>query len=197
MKIKLLQTNTKKGKGNVHGIGGPLPGDPSRNPAGLTFNDPPRHVAFARFKAGVQIGDRRNTHGNKGCKGIGSKRRKRKMKRSKEGLRLALEHREIQEIAKLAAPDAIKAIIDIVNSPEAADTAKIAAANFLLDRAYGKPTQTNVNANIDSNDKPREIDRHELDRRIKQTIERVERITTREAEAPLSTEGPSDLRKLN
>lgn len=47
---------------------------------------------------------------------------------------------EIRAIARRASPEMVKVLVDIANSSES-DRAKVAAANGVLDRAYGKPAQ--------------------------------------------------------
>jgi hypothetical protein len=47
---------------------------------------------------------------------------------------------EIQEAAKKYAGDMIKALVDVALNSES-DSARVAAANALLDRGYGKPRQ--------------------------------------------------------
>lgn len=47
---------------------------------------------------------------------------------------------EIRSIARRASPEMVKLLIDIARSSQS-DRAKVAAANAVLDRAYGKPAQ--------------------------------------------------------
>lgn len=47
---------------------------------------------------------------------------------------------EIQEIARPYAPEAIETLAQIMRTA-ASETARLSAANALLDRGYGKPTQ--------------------------------------------------------
>ena len=52
-----------------------------------------------------------------------------------------LEHKAtIEELARAHAPDAIKALVKIAKTG-ASESARVAAASSLLDRAYGKPRQ--------------------------------------------------------
>jgi len=46
----------------------------------------------------------------------------------------------IEELARAHAPDAIKALVEIARTG-ASESARVAAASSLLDRAYGKPRQ--------------------------------------------------------
>jgi hypothetical protein len=52
---------------------------------------------------------------------------------------------EISSLARSHSPGAIKVLAGIMNSPKASDTARVAAANSLLDRAWGKAVQKNEN----------------------------------------------------
>jgi hypothetical protein len=120
-----------------------------------------------------------------------------KSKRSPESLQIVKEAREIQEMARRYAPDAIKAMGDILKSKVASDLAKISAANSMLDRGYGKATQTNINATVNTDGKPSEVDEQELSRRIAETLARVEGLTKRKREKIKSQEQPAHLRKLH
>lgn len=176
-----------------------LPGE-VLNPQGKGgFGDsPPAYVLVARYKSGFKPGQVPNPYGSKGYKGAGIKRpRKMKTKRVKEIMKRTIEHREIQEIARMYAKDAIEALGEMLTSETVADTAKIAAANTVFDRAFGKPMQTNLNASLNPDGKPNEIDGRELDKRIAETIQRVDSITKRTREKIVSPERPVDLRKLN
>ncbi len=107
------------------------------------------------------------------------------------------EAREIQELARRSAPAALKALDDIINSKVASDLAKISAANALLDRGYGKALQTNVNATVNTDGSTKEIDGQELDRRVKETISKIEGLTKRKREKIQGTVRPPDLRQYN
>ena len=48
---------------------------------------------------------------------------------------------DVQELARERSPDAINTLAAIMDDQKAAPAAKVAAANSLLDRGYGKPTQ--------------------------------------------------------
>lgn len=47
---------------------------------------------------------------------------------------------EIRSIARRSSPEMVKVLIDLAKNSES-DRAKVAAANAVLDRAYGKPAQ--------------------------------------------------------
>ena len=126
-----------------------------------------------------------------------NKRPKGVSRRSPESLKIAKDAREIQELARLHGAEAIKAYAKVLKSNVSSDLAKIAASNALLDRGYGKALQTSVNATVNTDGATKEIDGEELDRRVKETVERIERITKRKREKIKSPEQPVDLRKLN
>jgi hypothetical protein len=56
-------------------------------------------------------------------------------------------HGDIREKARAYGEDAIKVLADVMNDPEAAPSARQAAAVALLDRGYGRP-ELNVTASV-------------------------------------------------
>ena len=48
---------------------------------------------------------------------------------------------DVQELARRRSPDAINTLAAIMDDQKAPPAARVAAANALLDRGYGKPTQ--------------------------------------------------------
>jgi hypothetical protein len=48
---------------------------------------------------------------------------------------------DVQELARKRSPDAINTLAAIMDDQKAPPAARVAAANSLLDRGYGKPTQ--------------------------------------------------------
>jgi hypothetical protein len=60
---------------------------------------------------------------------------KRQLRRSPEGIR------SLQELARQKSPEAIITLANIMNDEKAPPAARVAAANALLDRGYGKPIQ--------------------------------------------------------
>jgi hypothetical protein len=48
---------------------------------------------------------------------------------------------DVQELARERSPDAINTLAAIMDDQKAPPAARVAAANSLLDRGYGKPTQ--------------------------------------------------------
>lgn len=179
---------------NRHGIGGNLPGE-VRNPHG-SLKNPTQAQIEGRRKAQVKIGEVRNPYGRKGLKSVGLKKMD-KRKRTKEGEDMAIDAREAQRLSRESMRKAIERVAAILDDPAASDMAAIAAFHALADRAYGKATQTNVNANLDVDANPRELKGNELDKRITETLERVERLTKRKRETLVSEDGHPDLRSIN
>ena len=48
---------------------------------------------------------------------------------------------DVQELAREKSPEAITTLANIMHDEKAPSAARVAAANALLDRGYGKPTQ--------------------------------------------------------
>jgi hypothetical protein len=118
-------------------------------------------------------------------------------KRAKLKEEKAKELADIQLEARRHTADILKEMVDIATSEIAMDTAKIAAAHFVYDRAYGKAAQTNINANVNSNGKPSEITGSALAKRIEAALKRVEELTGRGATPPTGEERPADLCQHN
>lgn len=179
----------KKGEvRNPHGIGLSLPGE-CNNPLG------PRRVTIKMLKASYLNMVRMQQYNRDGR--IRKVPKPKKPGRSPESLKAVLDARAIQEMARKHAPDAIKAMAEIVKSKVASDLAKISASNALLDRGYGKALQTSVNATVNTDGSAKEIDGEELDRRVKEVLGRVERITNRKREKIKSPEQPANIRQLH
>ena len=104
---------------------------------------------------------------------------------------------EAQEHARLHILEAIDALAEIIKAEDSGATAKIGAASLLFERGLGKPTQTNINASVNTDGAPREITGDELEKRIRDTIARVEGISTRKREKIVSEELPAYLRKFH
>jgi hypothetical protein len=149
-------------------------------------------------------------HNKKAAKGeldgisIYSKRRSRYMKvkpprHPRVVLRetVAREAREIQDMARRFASAAMQRAFNVINDPTAADTAVLQAADLILNRAYGKPNQTNTNLNVDANGKISEVSGAELNQRIAEALKRVESIAGREQQALKGKKQPANLRKLD
>lgn len=108
---------------------------------------------------------------------------------------VAKEAREIQDIARTRAVAAMNRLAKIIDDPASKDSDAIAAIAVTLDRAYGKASQTHINANIDANGKDSEISDQELKTRIEKAIKRVNELTGGTAKAPESKEQPTDIRE--
>jgi hypothetical protein len=108
---------------------------------------------------------------------------------------VAKEARDIQDMARRHATAAMERMAHIVNNPASPENAQIAAAAVILDRAYGRPNQTNTNLNVDANGKPTEVSTTELDRRIAEALRAVEALTGRARQAPKGKEQPADIRE--
>ena len=106
-------------------------------------------------------------------------------------------HLEIQERIRAKADALLDVLEELALSDTSSENARLAAVQQLMDRAYGKATQTNVNANLDSDAKPKDISTRELDKRIEETLERVERVTGGVQEEAESPERSIDIRKYN
>ena len=123
-----------------------------------------------------------------------NKSRKRKRLRLLETV--AKEAREIQEIARKNASAAMKRMAQIAQSSPN-ETAAIAATMLIMERAYGKATQTNINANLDANGKESDISQKELDTRIDTALKRIDSLTGGAPKAAKSKAPSIDLRKLD
>lgn len=123
--------------------------------------------------------------------------RKPKHPRIKLREKVAREAREIQTLARYYASAGIQIAAQIMNDPTEPASARLQAIELIESRAYGRPVQPNTNMNVDVNGKPREVSSSELDRRINETLQAVERITGRARKAPESKEQPADLRQRN
>lgn len=126
-----------------------------------------------------------------------TKKRTRIRKRIRLRETVAKEAREIQEIARQRAVSAMNRLAEIIDNPASKDSDAIAAIAVTLDRAYGKATQTNVNANLDANGQNKDISATELNQRIEKALKRVAELTGGKPEAPPSKDRPADLRKRN
>lgn len=60
--------------------------------------------------------------------------------------------RDIRQYCKEHSKDAVEALVDVVNSKTAPPSARVAAANSILDRGWGKP-QIEINATVSAYDK--------------------------------------------
>ncbi len=170
-----FKRNSKGEVGNPHGIGLPLPGDKGKNPTGKGgFGDNPSQKQLAaRLRSGFGRGNNANPYGRLGFKAAGIQKMPKKTRRTPESEGIVREAREITNLARKHAPAAIDALGKIIKKKHASEMAQIAAANSLLDRGYGKPTQ-NINQTVNTDGSAKEIDPRELDKRIASVIERIE-----------------------
>jgi hypothetical protein len=99
-------------------------------------------------------------------------------------------------LARENASAAMQTLIEISKDKRAPQPSRIAASAVILDRGYGKSSQVTMSANLNTG-KANEITGDELDKRIGQTLKRVEELTRRAPKAPPSEKGPRDIRKLN
>lgn len=123
--------------------------------------------------------------------------RKPKHPRVKLREKVAREAREIQTLARHFATAGIEIAAQIMSDSTEPASARLQAIALIQDRAFGKPVQPNTNMNVDANGKPREVSSSELDRRINETLETVERITGRAGKAGKGEEQLADLRQRN
>lgn len=71
----------------------------------------------------------------------------------------------IAELARKYTHEAIQALVDVMSSKEETGSARVAAANALLDRGYGKPIQATTEVNPDKLPSP--FTGFEIDRAVK------------------------------
>jgi hypothetical protein len=124
--------------------------------------------------------------------------------KNKIGFKAALRHkrsrqenavksaREIQQIALNNSAKAMRVAVEVMDDKRSKGSERLAAVEIVLNRAAGRPTQTNINASIDTNAPPHEASAKELDQRIAETLTRIERVTGR---AP--KKAPRERRSIN
>jgi hypothetical protein len=121
------------------------------------------------------------------------KRNRLKLKAKKA---VALEAHELQALARENATAAMQTLIEISKNKRAPEATRIAASAVILDRGYGKASQTSITANV-TNGKASDITSDELDKRVTSALKRVETLTNRAPKAGASKKGSVDLRKYN
>lgn len=104
---------------------------------------------------------------------------------------------EIQLKARKYTDSILEAMIEIAQNDKAVESARIQAAHFVFDRAYGKAAQTNINANMNTDGKPSAITGSALAKRIETALKRVEELTGGGTPAPVSEERPADIRECD
>jgi hypothetical protein len=122
---------------------------------------------------------------------------KRKRVKLKVKKAIALEAHELQQLARENALLAMETLTEISRNKRSPEATRIAASTAILDRAYGKASQTSITANVTQNGKTKDLDGTELDKRINSALKRVETLTKRAPEKGTSEERPTDVRKLN
>lgn len=109
---------------------------------------------------------------------------------------IQLELHELQALARENATAAMLTLIEISTNKRAPEATRIAASAVILDRGYGKTSQTTITASI-NNGKADILDSADLDRRIGRALKRVEDLTNRAPKAGTGQKRPIDLRKYN
>lgn len=120
----------------------------------------------------------------------------RKRLKLKEKKAIALEQHELQQLARENATAAMQTLIEISKNKRAPEATRIAASAVILDRGYGKASQTSITANV-TNGKASDIGSTELDKRIESALKRVEEVTNRTPKAGTGQKRSVDLRKYN
>lgn len=112
--------------------------------------------------------------------------------RSKE---IALDYKEAQSLAQRLLPKAIEKAAEMFDDPDVSPLVKVKLLEMFWDRAHGK-TATNVNVTT-TTDKPSELDAGSLNKRITETISRIEELTNGNAEEDTGKDRPTNLREYN
>lgn len=109
---------------------------------------------------------------------------------------IALEYKDMQDIARRHVEEVMEAFINILRDPDASPAVKVSAGNAILDRAHGKAATTNLNINANADSKPADLSDAELSKRIERNLSALEgqRGTSEETEGE---ERPTDIRKYN
>lgn len=116
-----------------------------------------------------------------------------KRKRANLTASAAKEATEIQLEARKYTSSILEEMISIATSETAVESAKIQAAHFVFDRAYGKASQTHINANVITDGKPSEITAAALTDRVTAALKRIEALTGGGEPPPASEEQPADV----
>ena len=188
---------------------GPLPGEcRNKDPgANLKVGDEWHpNVRKGQWNGAVKKGEVLNPYGCLGKwrgkyrlgKREGSRDKSMAKKRARLEAKVAviLEARDLQEIARVNAKGAMEALVAIVNSKHAPEASRIAAAQVILDRGYGKASQTTFSANV-SDGKTSEITADELEQRVNRALRRVEELTGRAPKAPKGKNKSLNVRKCH
>jgi hypothetical protein len=114
----------------------------------------------------------------------------------KQNRAVALEAHELQQMARENAKLAMETLIEISNNKRAPEATRIAASIALLDRGYGRSSQTSITANV-SNGKNSDLTVDELDKRTAKALKRIEELTNRTPKTPAGENRPAHVRKLH
>lgn len=191
MKPKLPKAfNTSLEKKAGHSVNSPfVPGNQLS-----TLENMPKE-AHERRMAAMYKGWKTKVLQSKGVKVVTKKQKENIEIRKRVKLRETIirEAREIQDMARMAAAEAMDCLIAIMKDPDSRPNDRLNAVNILLDRAYGKATQTNVNANVDANGKESDISTAELQRRVEAALNRIEAVAGGTGEEGESQDRPADV----
>lgn len=121
---------------------------------------------------------------------------KRKRLILKEKKAIALEQHELQQLARENATAAMQTLIEISKNKRAPEATRIAASAVILDRGYGKASQTSITAKI-TDGKASDITSDELNKRIARALKRVEEVTSGAPKTGTSEKRPADVRKYH
>lgn len=180
----------------------------SKKHIGRPFGSPVSQKQLNALRStGAQPGEVLNPYGKVGayCKGnmktdvtgfdreSGIRRKRAQLVQKKA---VALEMHELQQLARENATAAMQTLIEISNNKRAPESSRIAASAVILDRGYGKSSQTSITASV-TDGKASKITADQLDERIGQALKRVEAITKRTPKAAPGKDRPADLRKYN
>ena len=105
---------------------------------------------------------------------------------------IALEARDIQDLARQFSVKAMERLVKILDDENASDSTILQAIGMIWDRGYGKPSVTINNLNTNADAKPSDLDARNLNKRIEETLSRVEKLANGAEE-----EGPSEKRPIN
>ena len=171
---------------------------------GYGVHSPESYKTCGRFRKGVDYPERNAVYFVKGFKGKNPKAgppneklRKLKMKEEKRREVIKREARDIQDIAREHTEHAMKVITEIMDNDAEVGSVRLQAAKEIMDRAHGKPTITTLNANLNSDVKVSEVDAADLDKRIANALNRIEKLAGREIKTIEGQAGPMNIREIN
>lgn len=121
---------------------------------------------------------------------------KRKRLKLQEKKARALEAHELQLKARENADLAMETLIEIAGNKRAPEATRIAAATAIMDRGYGKASQTSITASL-TGDKAKDISADELDKRTSAALKRVEELTNRTRKTRTGKKKPAHLQQYH